>query len=224
MSVQPAGPGAVRRCEKCQLPAVVCVMTWENRGSFSSTGTEEEWRCQECGETFVKKPRMEVIAYWVVGVILALGCVGLPFLWVAWRQQRFEQRLPVVPGVAQPRMKFPGGAPPRRCAHCDGEAKAVTITRHTHRGLPTGTTFEYECSGCKKGFTTESAWGHVTSLFGGALLGFISAAFLTARNESPGWRWGGGLGLGAFSAFVVGSSAVRLANRKKHPVIVRAVL
>ncbi len=220
-----AAPVEVRQCSKCQQPAVVLVMEWEHTTFGASTNeSTKDYRCQGCGAWFVKRAKSRVIAFWVVGVLLSIPCLfGAPFLYLAWRQSTFDQRLPLVPGALTPRLRFPGGAPKRTCGKCGGIAKALRITRHTHKGLPTGTDYEYECGQCGLEFSTENFLGHAFSTVGGTLLGGVAAGFFFGA-ESPGWRWGGSIVMALFTLFLLGQSVVRIVNRFKHKPIEEHVL
>jgi ribosomal protein S27AE len=123
--------------------------------------------------------------------------------------------LPITPGVPAPRSRFPGGAPKRTCGKCGGIAKALRITRHTHKGMPTGTDSEYVCGQCGLEFTTENVLGHAFSTAGGAMLGAVSAAFFFSAR-SAGWKWGGSIVMALFAALLLGQAVVRIANRFKH--------
>lgn len=214
----------VRLCPKCQHPSVVMVMEWQHTtfGAASNESTKD-YRCQSCGAWAVRHARSRLIAFWILGVLLLPTCIGLPFLYLAWRQSTFDQRLPVVPGVPEPRLRFPGGAPRRTCGKCGGIAKTVRITRHTHNGVPTGTDYDYQCGQCALEFSTENFLGHAFSAMGGVLLAGVSVAFF-AGAQSPWWRWGGGLGMALFALFLLGQGVVRIINRFKHPVLEEHVL
>lgn len=218
-------PVEVRQCPRCQQPAVVVVMEWQHTShGLSLNQSTREYRCQNCGAWHVRRSRNGVLSLWIVGVLGLPGCgVGLPFLYLAWRQHTFDQRLPLAPGTPEPRLRFPGGAPKRSCGKCGGIAKAVSSTRHTHNGVPTGTDHEYQCGQCGLTFTTENFLGHAFSTFGGLMLVGVSAAFLVS-GQSPGWRWGGGLVTAVLALFLLGQSAVRLFHRFKHRVLEEHVL
>ena len=94
-----ATPLDVRQCAKCQQPAVVLVMEWQHT-TFGAATTEstKDYRCQNCGAWFIKRARSRVIAFWILGVLFLPSCfMGLLFLYLAWRQHTFDQRLPLVP-------------------------------------------------------------------------------------------------------------------------------
>lgn len=218
-------PVEVRQCPKCEQPAVVLVMEWEHTTHGLSTNTStREYRCQSCGAWHVKEAWTKVIAYWIVGVLLSIPCLfGAPFLYLAWRQHTFDKRVPIVTGVPEPRLRFPGGPPKRTCAKCGGTAKALRITRHTHNGVPTGTDYEYVCGQCGLEFATENFLGHAFSTGGGLVLGGVSAGFFFGAQEA-GWRWGGTIVMGLLTVFLIGQSAVRIGNRLKHKAIEETVL
>lgn len=215
----------VRQCPKCQQPAVVLVMEWEHTTFGASTNeSTRDYRCQSCGAWAVRSARSKVIAYWILGVLFLPSCfMGLIFLFLAWRQHTFDQRLPVVPGAPEPRLRFPGGAPKRTCGKCSGLARTVRITRHTHKGLPTGTDYEYQCGQCGLEFTTENVLGHSVSTLGALALAGVAVAFLV-HGTNAGWRYGGGGVTALFTLFLLGQSGQRIFNRFKHPVLEEHVL
>lgn len=202
---------------------MVLVNEWHH--SMNGANTNEvtrDYRCQQCGAWQEQGPRSRLIAWWIVGVLLLPTCIGLPFLVLAYRLQTFDKRVPVMPGVPAPRVRFPGGPPKRTCS-CQGVAVARNITRHTHNGVPTGTDYEYECTSCKRTFTTENVLGTATSLFGALVLLGIGVAFLVSAS-SPGWKWGGGLGLGGLGLFLGVQTGGRVVNRFKYPPVEEHVL
>lgn len=200
-------------------------MEWQHSTSGFSTGeVTREYRCQNCGGWQVKKPRSRTIAFWILGGIFTLTtCVfGLPFLYLAWRDQKFDERVRVVPGVPAPRLRYPGGPPKRTCGKCGGLCVATNITRHTHRGLPTGEEYDYQCGGCQAKFTTENLLGHFTSTGAGLIIAAMAAGFLVAA-KSPGWRWGGGLVASALALFMLGQVGARVVAKLQNPVREEAV-
>ncbi len=223
MSAQPV---EVRQCPKCQQAAVTLVMEWQHTtGSIETGQVTKEYRCQQCGGWQVLPPRLRLISFYIVGGILSVTtCVlGIPFFYLAWRQKNFEKRVPLVSGAPVPRLRFPGGPPRRTCGKCGGVARALNITRHTHRGIPTGTEYGYECGQCKLTFTTENVLGHVTStLTALAILGFAAGFLVLAK--SPGWKWGGGLVALAAGLFMLWNAASAVVNRFKHAPIEEHVL
>ncbi|MFT3713441.1 MAG: hypothetical protein QM817_37775 [Archangium sp.] len=216
MSVASA-PTEVRQCPACSEAAMVVVMEWQHTTSGFDTGmVTREYRCQRCGKWDKRRPRSTVIAYWIVGVLLLPACgMGLPWLYLAWRESQFDKRLPLVPGAPVPAMQFPGGPPKRTCGKCGGIARAINITRHTHRGVPTGTDYEYQCGQCQLKFTTENLLGHITSGFGFLALIGVSMAFFSGA-ESPGWKWGGTIVCGLLAGFLGWQRIERILNRSKH--------
>ena len=215
----------VRQCAKCQQPAVVLVMEWQHT-TFGAATTEstKDYRCQNCGAWFIKRARSRVIAFWILGVLFLPSCfMGLLFLYLAWRQHTFDQRLPLVPGAPEPRMRFPGGAPKRTCGKCGGIAKAVRITRHTHNGMPTGTDYDYACGQCGLEFTTQNFLGHVFATLGGVTLAGVAAGFFFGA-QSVWWKWGGSIVAALLAVFVLGQNGGQVFNRIKHKVIEEHVL
>jgi hypothetical protein len=201
----------VRRCPKCEQPAVTMVMEWDHPTGEKS----QEWRCQECGTWHVRHQKSRQIAWWIVGVLLLPTCIGLPFLYSAWRMKTFDQRVAPVPGAPLPRVRFPGGPPRRKCAKCGGVTRALEITRHTHRGLPTGDEYVYTCAGCGLKFTTQDVLGMITSSLAVVVLLIISLAFQFGAT-SMGWKWGGTLVAGALTGLLGWQWLEQLLNRFKH--------
>lgn len=210
-----SAPIEVRQCPKCSAPAVVLVTEWQHTTSGVATGAvTKEYRCQACGAWQVLRPTLSSISLWVAGILLLPACgLGLPFIWVAWQNGRFDERVKRVDAPA-PVMKFPGGPPKRQCT-CGGVAAAVEITRHTHRGIPTGTEFVYACASCKKQFETENVLGHFTSSFLTVACLGVALAFL-AGATSPMWRWGGGGVMALITALVGWAGVSKLVNRFKY--------
>lgn len=212
----------VRQCAGCAHAAVVLVNEWQHtRGSTPTGEVTREYRCQQCGRWFVQRSRLTVLAYWIAGVLLlpAMG-IGLPVLIFAWRSGGFDGRVPVMSGALAPVMKFPGGPPKRVHAGCGGESRAVEIIRHSNRGVPTGTEYTYQCVKCDEQFSTESWWGHVTSL----LLSLVSLGFLFAfllGADSPWWKWGGSALMAVVTLIVSWSGMEMFINRFRHKVLPR---
>jgi hypothetical protein len=214
----------VRQCPKCQQPAVVLVMSWQHETWGVSSGqTTREYRCQQCGAWETKRSSTKMMAYWILGVLLAPAGFGLLFLWLAWRDGKFDVRVPLVPGAPEPRLQFPGGPPKRTCAGCSGVARAVQVTKHTHRGITTGIDYVYECAGCKKRFTTENVLGHVTSFVSVLFFLGITAAFFL-RADSAAWRWGGTVVAGLSTGVMGWKFVERVLNRFRHRELVEHVL
>lgn len=211
----------VRRCAKCEQPAVVLVNDWKHSiNGLKTSESTRDYRCQECGAWFVRRSRARVLALWIVGVLLSLTPVGIPCLYLAWRHQTFDRRLPVVVGAPMPPMRFPGGPPERTCQKCAAIAMPVRITRHTHNGLPTGTDSQYRCGGCGLEFTITDAWGHI---FAGLMIAALAGVALAFHSwgTTPGWKWGGlgGATLGAVGIAI--QYGTRLVNRQRNPAAAR---
>lgn len=215
----------VRLCPSCGQTAVVLVNDWKHTTNFGGATGEstQDFRCQECGKTYVKPPRSKVIAYWILGVIFLPTCgLGLVFLYLARRHSKFDQRVQVVQGAPLPQLRFPGGPPERTCGKCEGVARATQTTRHTHNGVPTGTDHVYTCGKCGLTFEIEDALGHGVAFFGASLLLGGAAAFFFIA-QSAGWKWGGGIVCTLIAGFVFWQGGERIANRFKHKPIARAL-
>ena len=218
-------PVDVRQCPKCSQPAVLLVMEWQHTTFGVSTNeSTREYRCQACGEWYVRRARTRVIALWIVGVLLSIPCLlGAPVLYLAWREGTFEQRLPLQLGVPVPRLRFPGGPPKRTCGKCNGTATAIRITRNTHNGVPTGTDYDYQCAGCGLQFSTQNFLGHVFSTLSGAAMGGAAAGFFFLA-QSAGWKWGGTGVMAVGAGFFAWHSLEGVLNRVKHKAVVETVL
>jgi hypothetical protein len=79
-------------------------------------------------------------------------------------------RNPLVPGAPKPAIRFTANEPIRECSACKGVARCTKVTRSRTRGIPTGTTFQYACTACKRTFTTGSIGGHAFNAFGAVFL------------------------------------------------------
>lgn len=196
---------------------MLLVSDWKHSVNGLATGDSTlEFRCQGCGRWYVRRPPLSL---WIAGAILTVvACgLGLPFLYLAWRSQSFDARLPVVPGAPVPPMNFPGGPPPRSCRGCQRPAVAVKITRSKTNGIPTGTEFEYRCTSCRREFTIESVLGHLTSTLSGLAVAGVAAAFFTIA-QSAGWRYGGGVVAAAAALLMLTQTVRRLLHRLQNPV------
>lgn len=215
----------VRQCAKCHQAAVILVNEWQHTGTFGSTGeVTQDFRCQRCGAWFIRRSKMRAISLWVAGVLLLPACgIGLPFLWLAWMNGRFDERLKVMPDAPVPATQFPGGPPQRIHAACMGVATAVKITRHTNRGIPTGTEYTYRCAQCAEEFTTETWWGSVTSMWSAVICAFVAFAFFT-QGDSPAWKYGGSGVMVIITALVSWSGVSSIINRFKHKEVTAPVV
>lgn len=207
----------VRQCPSCQQVAVLLVNEWQHTGSFGATGeVTRDYRCQQCGAWFVRRSSTRAIGLWVAGVLLLPACgLGLPFIWVAWQNGRFEERVRLVRDAPVPALRFPGGPPKRVHAGCGGVAHATQITRHTNRGIPTGTEYTYQCATCQAEFTTESWLGHVTSTLLSLVCVGVTLAFLLGA-DSPGWKYGGTAVMAVVTALVSWNGLSSFVNRFRH--------
>lgn len=211
----------VRMCPKCGVAEVVLVHEWKHTSNFGGATGEAtlDFRCQQCGRWYIKKPKSKIWAYWIIGVIFLPLCgFGAPFIYLAWRLQNFDRRVQVVQGAPLPPLRFPSGPPQRSCGKCEGVAAATRTTRHSHNGVPTGTDYVYTCQKCGLVFEVEDALAHsVGFVSGAAALGAGAAFFFLA--ESAGAKWGGGIVLALISGLAFLRGGERLWNRFKHPPI-----
>ena len=192
---------------------------WKHSMSGMETGSStRDYRCQGCGAKFSIYPRVTSITFIVIGLAMACAIFPLGFAVFGWLRLRTDKNNPVVPGAPRPQLKYRDGPPVRRCGTCGNPVALTKVTRHTSRGLPTGTEYEYACAPCNKAFVVESAWGHTTSLLGGLMVGAIAAAFFV-ESKSAGWKYGGGGVAVLLCVFVVGQTGVRIANRFRYPVV-----
>lgn len=200
---------------------MVEVFRWNHEAFGAATGEATiEYRCQHCGAWNIKQPKSKVMALWIVGgVLTATTCLfGAPWLYFAWRAKSFDTRVPLMAGSPLPRIRFPGGPPQRTCGHCSGIATAIKVTRHRHKGVPTGDDFLYRCSGCKQQFETESWLGHVFSAVGGLVLVGVAFAFFFGA-ENAGWKYGGSLAMLLLFGLLGWQFTERIRNRFRHPEI-----
>jgi hypothetical protein len=218
-------PTEVRQCPKCHIASVVQVMEWQHvSGSVSLNQQTTEFRCQQCGSWFVRRPTFKIAVFWILGVLFLPMCLlGVPFLVIAWRQHTFEKRLPVVAGAPVPQLRFPGGPPKRTCHSCGAVCVATKITRNTHNGVPTGTDFEYQCTSCKVEFETEDVLGHCGNTFASLMFLGIAALFVF-QAQKPGWRWGGSLVSLGFALLIGFQTGRRILNQFQNPPIVERIL
>jgi DNA-directed RNA polymerase subunit RPC12/RpoP len=206
----------VRRCSRCQQPAVTLVSDWKHSVWGGATGTStRDYRCQACGAKFTIHPGMNSIALVVAGVLMLPIFIGIVPLLMAWRRSKTDAKNPIVPGEPLPQIRYRDGPPLREC-HCGGTAVAAKITRRRHNGVPVGIEIEYACGQCQKGFTIESAWGQALSLFFSLML-FGLALFAYSMAETPLGRWGWAVGLSLAGLLLAAQFVNRLRNRFAHP-------
>jgi hypothetical protein len=209
-----SAPVEVRRCSKCQEPAVVKVFEWQHSYGQST----RDYRCQACGVKFSIPPKAQAWGMIIAGALTCFAVFPLGFVWWGWYRLTQEKRWPLVPGASPPLMRYQDGPPVRRCGTCQQNATLQSVTRHTSRGLPSGTEYVYACGPCNKTFTIESVWGMtVSSLAGLVLLAIGAGVFLNA--ESAGWKYGGSAVALLLAGFMATQVAVRISNRFKYPVV-----
>lgn len=214
----------IRQCNRCNTPAMLLVMNWQHTTWGASTGqSTEEWRCQACGTWAVKRRKTTVWALWICGVLFCFFPPAAALcLWLAYRQHTFDRRHPLIDGVPPPKMNFPGGPPVRRCAACGKDSVAIRITRHTHNGVPTGTDFDYQCTGCKQEFSTQNALGlSMQALMTLAVLGITAAFFF--QGTTPAWKWGGTAVFAGITGLLGFQLVKHVANRFQNPPVVRSM-
>jgi hypothetical protein len=207
----------VRRCAKCHEAAVVLVFEWkQSYGGVDSGTSVRDYRCQACGARFSLHPRVTNITFMVIGLVMGLAIFPLGFTIFGWVRLRRDKANPVVPGAARPAMRFRDGPPARQCGKCGEELSLKGITRHTSRGLPTGTTYDYGCPRCPNAFTIESAWGQIFSALSGVLVGAIGVGFFFGAT-GLGWKYGGSIVFVGAALFMFWQVFERVQNRLKNP-------
>jgi DNA-directed RNA polymerase subunit RPC12/RpoP len=215
----PAAKDEVRQCAKCHEPAVVLVFEWKHTyGGADSRYSTRDYRCQACGAKFSLHPRIGSWTFVALGILMSPAIFPLGFTLFGWMRLRRDGANPVMPNAPRPQLKYRDGPPVRKCVTCGNPVALTRVTRHTSRGIPTGTEYEYACGPCKKEFTIESAWGHTFSLMGGALVVSLGLAFLLTA-QSPGWKYGGGGAMTLLAVFLIGQTGVRVSNRFRYPVV-----
>lgn len=191
----------VRRCGSCGAVAAVCDREWQHTTMGISTGSAtRDFCCQACGKRFELAPMRRVYTFTALAVLFSWTCVmGVVGGAMALASYWPYLRNPVVPGAPRPPVRFTATEPIRECAACKGVARCTKVTRSTTRGIPTGTTFEYACTACKRTFTTASIGGHLFNAFGAVFL----FAFGTGCMPVGLIFWLMALGISALSAFQV---------------------
>jgi hypothetical protein len=209
----------VRRCEKCQEPAVVLISEWKHTywGAETQQATRD-FRCQSCGTRFSLPPPLQSWVFIVMGLIMACGIGPLMFTYIGWRQLRREKINPVVPNAPLPPMRYRVGPPQRACRGCSQAVTLTHVTRHRINGLPAGTEFKFACSHCKKTFVIDSVWRQCLNGLMAALVAAIGAAFLLVA-DTPGWRYGGSGFAALIACVLIAQTALGINNRFKYPVI-----
>lgn len=183
----------VRRCGRCEKPAVIVCQAWTHTLSNVETGrVTRDCRCQACGASVTLRDPKAIRLYAILSLALGFLVVplfGLPFVY-AWR--RAWDKTPLVPDAAFPEVRYWRGPGNRRCGACGKIARLESVTRNTHNGIPMGTDCSYRCEGCSATFETESAGGLLVNLLGAALFGGGALAWLASQQ---GLRLGWGLAL-----------------------------
>jgi len=181
----------VRRCGSCTQPAVVCFQAWEHSFSGVATGqVTRECRCQACGANVTLRDPKAIRTLKIIGLVMLVLIFPAPVvLAMAYVRGRAWDRNPLVPDASMPQIRYRRGPGPRRCGRCGKTARLTSVVRHTHNGIPTGTTCGYACEGCEQTFATESAGGVLVSLFSGVLLGGGGAIAFFTIHESSWTKW-----------------------------------
>lgn len=176
------------------------VQVWEHSGTFARPGQRTlDCRCQSCGASVtlvdpkvIKDERQA--ALWLVWTLVA-PAILLPR---AARHAKAWADHPVVPGAPIPPLKFDRPESTRRCGKCGTVAELRNIERSTLNGIPSGTERTYLCPNCGNSFTTESASGVASHLFGAFLFLGGGLVALTEPGSDPVERYA--LGPGAILA------------------------
>jgi hypothetical protein len=222
-ATQPASnPKAeIRRCQSCGSPTLVCFNAWQHSFSGHQTGRiTRDCRCQTCGKVVILHDPTGIKILWVVGFVLLLTIFpGVLALLLAWSRSRAWKNNPIVPGTAYPEIRHRIGPGDRRCSRCGKSCKLTSVTRHRHNGVPTGTDYEYECSGCGYAFKTESVGGIVFSVFIGLFFMGCGYALLQSSAESAGLRYGGGIGAMLASGFLIFQAGKRAVLAMQNPQV-----
>ena len=179
----------VRRCGRCGKDAVICCQAWVHSMNGVATGAvTRECRCQACGANVTLRDPTVIRTTMVMGFIFLIAIIpGLVMLAMTWRWRKRWDDNPLV-DAPRPEVRHWRGPGNRRCGGCGQIARLVSVTRHTHNGMPTGTDCEYACAGCKREFTTESAGGVLFGLIAGAGIAAAGAGWFFVGNEPTPWR------------------------------------
>ena len=209
----------VRFCPKCHHAAVLLVHEWQHTSFGHASGrATKDYRCQNCGKKYCVRPRSETLTGLIVGVMAATTIIGLPFFFFYWRRHRVGSRIPIVPMVAVPPLRYASGPVQRRCAACPSAATLVKVTRSTINGIPDGTEYAFRCTGCSTEFTIQSIWGIAVGFLLTLVMVGVTSLFL-GFAETPGWRWGGSGVSAAIVLLILGQSIAYIRTRRRHPVV-----
>jgi hypothetical protein len=209
----------VRWCPKCCQPAVLLVHDWQHTSFGTKTGSStKDYRCQNCGAKYCVRPRLETTLGLFVGVMAATTIIGLPIFFIYWRRHRVGSRIPVVPMVAVPPLRYASGPEQRACGACPSPASVVKVTRSTTNGIPDGTEYVYRCDGCRTEFTIQSIWGIAVGFLLTLVMAGVASLFLVFA-ETPGWRWGGSGVSAAIVLLILGQAIAYIRTRQRHPII-----
>ena len=158
------------------------------------------------------------------GLIFTAMLVVPALLWLRFAvgRRRAWTLHPVVAGVGLPPMRYGPvlnrNERARRCGGCGGMAHLQKATRNRTNGIPTGTEYEYSCTGCKRSFTLESVGGTAFAFFGGLVLGGVGLLFVWTKSND-----GGALACGGFFFFFWLAawlmSGWRVARRLRNPCL-----
>jgi DNA-directed RNA polymerase subunit RPC12/RpoP len=197
---------------------VLLVHEWQHTSYGRATGeSTKDYRCQICGAKYCVRPRLQTIAGLVIGVMAATTIIGLPFFFFYWRRHRVGARIPVVPMVAVPPLRYGSGPEQRKCDACPSAATVVKVTRSTINGIPDGTEYVYRCNGCNTEFTIQSIWGIAVGFLLTLVMAGVTSLFLVFA-ETPGWRWGGSGVSAAIVLLILGQAIAYIRTRQRHPV------
>jgi DNA-directed RNA polymerase subunit RPC12/RpoP len=181
-------PVEVRRCVACGAAAMMPVQIWAHTGPFARPGQRTmDCRCQACGAAVTLFDPKVIKDERQAGLFLVWTLLApLILLPRAARHARAWTDHPVVPGAPIPPLRFDRPHATRRCGACGERADLTNVHESRANGVPTGTDRTYRCSRCGASFTTESAAGIISSLFGSLLfLGFGLLSLLDPPGTHP---------------------------------------
>jgi len=182
----------IRRCGRCGKDAVIVCQAWVQSFNGAQTGAiTRDCRCQACGADVTLYDPSGIRTAKIIGWILVITVFMSPFIFfMVWRRTRAWDRNPLVPGAPRPPITSWRGPGNRRCAACGGIARLVNVTKRSHNGVPMGVECDFECVGCRRAFSTESAWGIIATLLAAALFGIGCVAMLMSDKKMEIWLRG----------------------------------
>ncbi|MEO8797918.1 MAG: hypothetical protein ABI551_08540 [Polyangiaceae bacterium] len=228
-----ASPSEVRRCCRCEQPALICVRAWQHTvlGIFTHTETLD-LQCQACGAKLTlhsqKRIAVErVFAYLMIPAIFP----ALIFFASARRKTRAWTDNPVVPGAMQPARIAASGAridllrdtrhPRDRACRCAHAAPCIKIAQRRMRGIRVGTRYDYACARCSQTFSVSDAAGIAFSCVAALALSAAGALIVafppgSAVDAERSNQWFGAI-LIVCGAFFWVQVVLRARGRILHP-------